>query len=79
MSEKFDLKLTEFGKNFMRAQVGVPIHIEITQEKYRHLRHLLICGLLDPCIEHKQWYLEQITKVLGIDVEDLGHEEGIAP
>jgi hypothetical protein len=66
---------TDFGKQFLK----VPIHIEITQEEYKQLRHFLICGLLDPCIEHKQWYLREIAKTLGIDIEDLGHDEEIAP
>ena len=69
--------LTELGKTFLN--VPVPIHIEITQEKYKKLRELIECGLQNGAAHHKQWYLWEIAKTLGIDVEDLGHKEGIAP
>jgi hypothetical protein len=57
----------------------IPIHIEITQEQYKRLRELIEEGLKFDGVLHKRWCLREIAQVLGIDVEDLGHDEGIAP
>ena len=44
------------------------------------VRDLIIGGLCTDGAHHKQWYLEQIANVLGIDlIEPLDYEEGIAP
>jgi len=78
----FNLELTEEGKKlFKDIPKEIPIHIEITQENYGKLRKLVEGGLQNDTAHHKQWYLEQIAKVLGIDVDldELGVEEGIAP
>lgn len=78
----FNLELTEEGKKlFKDIPKEIPIHIEITQEKYGKLRELIEDGLQFDGSHHKQWFLQEIAKVLGIDVdlEELGGEEGIAP
>ena len=28
---------------------------------------------------HKQWYLEEIAKLLGIDIPNFAYDEGISP
>ena len=44
------------------------------------VKDLIINGLSIDGEHHKQWYLEQIAKVLGIDlVTELEYERGIAP
>ena len=44
------------------------------------VRDLIIGGLCTDGEHHKQWYLEQIAKALGIDLtEPLDYEKGIAP
>lgn len=41
---------------------------------------LIIAGLLIDGEHHKQWYLEQIAKLLGIDLTSpLNYDEGVAP
>ena len=77
----FNVDLTEEGKRFFCITQEVPIHIEITQENYGKLRELIEDGLQFDAPHHKQWCLQEIAKVLGIDVDldELGVEEGIAP
>jgi hypothetical protein len=44
------------------------------------VKDLIICALTTDGEHHKQWYLEQIAKVLGIElVAELDYEKGIAP
>jgi hypothetical protein len=44
------------------------------------VRDLIIGGLCTDGERHKQWYLEQIAKTLGIElIEPLDYEPGIAP
>jgi len=44
------------------------------------VKDLIIEGLTTDGAQHKQWYLEQIAKVLGIElVAELQYEEGKAP
>lgn len=44
------------------------------------VRDLIIGGLCTDGGHHKQWYLEQIAKALGIElIEPLDYEKGVAP
>jgi hypothetical protein len=44
------------------------------------VRDLIIEGLSTDGGHHKQWYLEQIAKVLGIELTtELDYEKGIPP
>ena len=46
----------------------------------REIKELCISGLLTDGAHHKQWYLEQIAKVLGIElVAELEYEKGTPP
>ena len=44
------------------------------------VKDLIIEGLCNDGAHHKQWYLERIAEVLGIElVQELDYEKGIAP
>ena len=45
------------------------------------VKTLILNGLITDGAHHKQWYLEQIAKILGIDLkEELhGYEKGMPP
>jgi len=49
------------------------------KEKLEKIRNLVEDGLQTDGGHHKQWYLEQIGEVIGIDIDKEMHEEGIAP
>lgn len=40
---------------------------------------LVIRGLKADGAHHKQWYLEEIAKILGLDLSEVNYEKGIAP
>lgn len=48
----------------------------------RSVKQLIVEGLCIDGAHHKQWYLEQIAEVIGIDlsdIRDIGYTQGIAP
>ena len=49
--------------------------------KGRDAKDLIIEGLRTDGAHHKQWYLERLADLLGLDLGPLrdGYEEGIAP
>ena len=47
--------------------------------KMSEIRELVIDALITEGGHHKQWYLIQIAKKLGIDLNEYDIEEGVAP
>ena len=45
----------------------------------QEIEGLVIDALMIDGGHHKQWYLIQIAKKLGIDLSEYGIEEGVAP
>jgi hypothetical protein len=52
---------------------------EFEREREIVLKELVRDGITEDAAHHKQWYLEQIAKNLGIDISDLEYERGIPP
>jgi hypothetical protein len=42
--------------------------------KDEEIKDLCINGLMNDGVDHKQWYLEEILKVLGVNLEELRDE-----
>lgn len=54
---------------------------QITDSDYQKIEDAVKEALVTDGSHHKQWYLEQIAKLFGIDIAELDGiiEEGIAP
>ena len=53
--------------------------VKVDYKTLGKVQELIEDALLTSGEHHKQWYLEEIAKELGIDISELDHEEGIAP
>jgi len=59
--------------------------VENPEVVYQKIKNLVVEGLTTDGEHHKQWYLEQVLIILGVDLEDLrtnGYtfwDKGIAP
>lgn len=49
------------------------------RDPYSEIEQLIIAGLCTDGAHHKQWYLEQIAKLLGIDLSAIDYDRGMAP
>ncbi|MHB1764935.1 MAG: hypothetical protein ACYCS1_05295 [Gammaproteobacteria bacterium] len=53
---------------------------DILAEGDKSVKELIMQGLITDGEHHKQWYLEQIAKKLGIElVGKLNYEQGVSP
>jgi hypothetical protein len=50
-----------------------------TFTEMKELERLIVDGIREDEGHHKQWYLEQIATLVGIDIEGYEFERGIAP
>jgi hypothetical protein len=50
-----------------------------TKKELKDLEDLFVEALTTDGAHHKQWYLEEISKLLGIEIDDSIYEKGIAP
>jgi hypothetical protein len=51
----------------------------MTGKEAAKLTKLVTDGLQEDGAHHKQWYLEQIAKLLEIDLKEVTYDEGVAP
>lgn len=51
----------------------------IPKKKYAYIRQLVRDALDTDGVDHKQWFLWQIGKALGITISDTDTDEGIPP
>jgi len=59
--------------------LGDNVKKKLTQNAANEIENFVLDALETDGAHHKQWYLEEIAKMLEIDLSNSEHDKGLAP